>query len=60
MGNPALQGTWQDEAINKRVRDIAQKLHAHTFERRLLSQVNSPEAPEKSAPSRKKRSWEED
>ena len=63
MGNPCLQGTWQDEAINKRVRDLAASLHSHTFERRLLTQINAGEGPQGSrafVSRKRKHVWEEE
>eukprot|EP00971_Amphidinium_carterae_P169925 3366854-Amphidinium_carterae.1 len=39
-GNPAMYMTWADEGFHWQVRTIAQTLHSHTFEARLLHQVN--------------------
>ena len=62
MGNPCLQGTWQDEAINKRVRDLVAGLHSHTFEKRLLTQLNAGQGPQSSkvfVSRKRKHEWEE-
>ena len=59
-GNPTMYATWEDEGLNKKVRDLAGALHSHTFERRLLSQMNAKgtSSGSKAASSKRKYSWD--
>ena len=65
QGSPCKYAVWQDESLNKNLRDLAGTLHSSTFERRLLVQVNYPPKSQSSKassaaiePSAKKYSWE--
>ena len=40
-GNPTYYAVWQDETLNKGIRDLAGSLHSQTFERRALTQINA-------------------
>ena len=36
MGSPALYGNWQDEGLNRLLRDVAGDAHSRVHERRIL------------------------
>ena len=62
-GNPLHSAVWQDEAMNKAIRDLAGVLHNRTLEFRLLTQLNSlkevPGMPAESS-KRKRYDWEQE